>query len=100
MRLLSAVCLLTALSLSPQDYITKMDPASTLGLSTESVYGYSISHIKRVLDTEPPELPLCRRGMTSIVVTLKGRWAPLLPCPPSAPWWHGAAPSALPCPQA
>jgi len=50
-----------------------MDPASTLGLSTESVYGYSISHIKRVLDTEPPELPLCRRGMSSIVVTLKGR---------------------------
>ncbi|XP_048183740.1 neuron navigator 1 isoform X1 [Corvus hawaiiensis] len=55
-----------------KDYVTKMDPASTLGLSTESVYGYSISHIKRVLDTEPPELPLCRRGLTSIVVTLKG----------------------------
>ncbi|XP_076213975.1 neuron navigator 1 isoform X2 [Aptenodytes patagonicus] len=55
-----------------KDYITKMDPASTLGLSTESVYGYSISHIKRVLDTEPPELPLCHRGLTSIVVTLKG----------------------------
>ncbi|XP_061869370.1 LOW QUALITY PROTEIN: neuron navigator 1 [Colius striatus] len=55
-----------------KDYITKMDPASTLGLSTESVYGYSISHIKRVLDTEPPELPLCCRGLTSIVVTLKG----------------------------
>ncbi|KFW85820.1 Neuron navigator 1, partial [Manacus vitellinus] len=56
-----------------KDYITKMDPASTLGLSTESVYGYSISHIKRVLDTEPPELPLCRRGLTSVVVTLKGQ---------------------------
>ncbi|XP_056367427.1 neuron navigator 1 isoform X2 [Oenanthe melanoleuca] len=55
-----------------KDYITKMDPASTLGLSTESVYGYSISHIRRVLDTEPPELPLCRRGLTSVVVTLKG----------------------------
>lgn len=50
-----------------------MDPASTLGLSTESVYGYSISHIKRVLDMEPPELPLCRRGLTSVVVTLKGQ---------------------------
>nr|XP_026652482.1 neuron navigator 1 [Zonotrichia albicollis] len=34
-----------------KDYITKMDPASTLGLSTESIYGYSISHIKRVLVT-------------------------------------------------
>ncbi|XP_071624297.1 neuron navigator 1 isoform X2 [Heliangelus exortis] len=55
-----------------KDYITKMDPASTLGLSTESVYSYSISHIKRILDAEPPELPLCRRGLTSIVVTLKG----------------------------
>lgn len=72
-ELLSPACSLTDPSLSSQDYITKMDPASTLGLSTESVYGYSISHIKRVLDTEPPELPLCRRGMSSIVVTLKGR---------------------------
>ncbi|KAL8179214.1 UNVERIFIED_CONTAM: Neuron navigator 1 [Gekko kuhli] len=55
-----------------KDYITKMDPAATLGLTMESVYGYSISHIKRVLDTEPPELPPCRRGVTSIAVTLKG----------------------------
>ncbi|XP_072504323.1 neuron navigator 1 isoform X5 [Notamacropus eugenii] len=55
-----------------KDYITKMDPASTLGLSTESVYGYSISHVKRVLDAEPPELPPCRRGVNSIAVLLKG----------------------------
>ncbi|XP_065451048.1 neuron navigator 1 isoform X6 [Chrysemys picta bellii] len=55
-----------------KDYVTKMDPASTLGLSTESVHGYSISHVKRVLDTEPPELPPCRRGVTSIAVVLKG----------------------------
>nr|XP_034978986.1 neuron navigator 1 isoform X3 [Zootoca vivipara] len=55
-----------------KDYVTKMDPALTLGLSIESVYGYSISHIKRVLDTEPPEMPPCRRGVTSIAVTLKG----------------------------
>ncbi|XP_061487848.1 neuron navigator 1 isoform X2 [Rhineura floridana] len=55
-----------------KDYVTKMDPALTLGLSIESVYGYSISHVKRVLDTEPPELPPCRRGVTSIAVTLKG----------------------------
>ncbi|XP_043856314.1 neuron navigator 1 isoform X6 [Dromiciops gliroides] len=55
-----------------KDYITKMDPASTLGLSTESVYGYSISHVKRVLDAEPPELPPCRRGINSIAVSLKG----------------------------
>ncbi|XP_044303407.1 neuron navigator 1 isoform X3 [Varanus komodoensis] len=55
-----------------KEYVTKMDPALSLGLSVESVYGYSISHVKRVLDTEPPELPPCRRGMTSIAVTLKG----------------------------
>lgn len=55
-----------------QDYISKMDPASTLGLSTESVHGYSISHVKRVLDAEPPELPPCRRGVNNIAVSLKG----------------------------
>ena len=60
--------------LSCQDYISKMDPASTLGLSTESIHGYSISHVKRVLDAEPPEMPPCRRGVTNISVSLKGQW--------------------------
>ncbi|KAF6073538.1 neuron navigator 1 [Phyllostomus discolor] len=55
-----------------KDYISKMDPASTLGLSTESIHGYSISHVKRVLDAEPPEMPPCRRGVTNISVSLKG----------------------------
>ncbi|KAB1258651.1 Neuron navigator 1 [Camelus dromedarius] len=55
-----------------QDYISKMDPASTLGLSTESIHGYSVSHVKRLLDTEPPELPPCRRGVNNIAVSLKG----------------------------
>uniref|UniRef100_A0A8D2N9D6 Neuron navigator 1 n=1 Tax=Zonotrichia albicollis TaxID=44394 RepID=A0A8D2N9D6_ZONAL len=41
-----------------KDYITKMDPASTLGLSTESIYGYSISHIKRVGSVAVP-CPCC-----------------------------------------
>ncbi|KAL4673951.1 hypothetical protein H8959_017885, partial [Pygathrix nigripes] len=54
------------------DYISKMDPASTLGLSTESIHGYSISHVKRVLDAEPPEMPPCRRGVNNISVSLKG----------------------------
>lgn len=54
-----------------------MDPAATLGLSTESIHGYSISHAKRLLDAEPPELPPCRRGVNNIVVSLKGRaWPP------------------------
>lgn len=50
-----------------------MDPASTLGLSTESIHGYSISHVKRVLDAEPPEMPPCRRGVNNISVSLKGQ---------------------------
>ncbi|KAM9211751.1 neuron navigator 1 isoform 2-T2 [Dugong dugon] len=55
-----------------KDYISKMDPASTLGLSTESIHGYSISHVKRVLDAEPPEMPPCCRGVNNISVSLKG----------------------------
>uniref|UniRef100_A0A8C7B3Y4 Neuron navigator 1 n=1 Tax=Neovison vison TaxID=452646 RepID=A0A8C7B3Y4_NEOVI len=55
-----------------KDYISKMDPASTLGLSTESIHGYSISHVKRVLDAEPPDMPPCRRGVNNISVSLKG----------------------------
>ncbi|XP_075384939.1 neuron navigator 1 isoform X5 [Tenrec ecaudatus] len=55
-----------------QDYVSKMDPSSTLGLSTESIHGYSISHVKRVLDAEPPEMPPCRRGVNNISVCLKG----------------------------
>uniref|UniRef100_A0A7N5JAE5 Neuron navigator 1 n=1 Tax=Ailuropoda melanoleuca TaxID=9646 RepID=A0A7N5JAE5_AILME len=55
-----------------KDYISKMDPASTLGLSPESIHGYSISHVKRVLDAEPPEMPPCRRGVNNISVSLKG----------------------------
>ncbi|KAM5302168.1 neuron navigator 1 isoform 2-T4 [Glossophaga mutica] len=55
-----------------KDYISKMDPASTLGLSTESIHAYSISHVKRVLDAEPPEMPPCHRGVTNISVSLKG----------------------------
>ncbi|XP_049714227.1 neuron navigator 1 isoform X3 [Elephas maximus indicus] len=55
-----------------KDYISKMDPASTLGLSTESIHGYSVSHVRRVLDAEPPEMPPCRRGVNNISVSLKG----------------------------
>uniref|UniRef100_A0A8C6HE80 Neuron navigator 1 n=1 Tax=Mus spicilegus TaxID=10103 RepID=A0A8C6HE80_MUSSI len=55
-----------------KDYISKMDPASTLGLSIESIHGYSLSHVKRVLDAEPPEMPPCRRGVNNISVALKG----------------------------
>lgn len=53
-----------------------MDPASTLGLSTESIHGYSISHVKRLLDAEPPEMPPCRRGVNNVSVSLKGQPVP------------------------
>ncbi|XP_073904755.1 neuron navigator 1 isoform X3 [Castor canadensis] len=55
-----------------KDYISKMDPAATLGLSTESIHGYSLSHVKRVLDAEPPEVSPCCRGVSNISVSLKG----------------------------
>nr|XP_033773559.1 neuron navigator 1 isoform X4 [Geotrypetes seraphini] len=57
-----------------KDHVAKMDPASTLGLSSDSLYGYNMSHVKRVLDTEPPELPPARSLRTSSVVSvlLKG----------------------------
>jgi hypothetical protein len=75
----NCVCVLSALSssCSPhlffQDYISKMDPAATLGLSTESIHGYSLSHVKRVLDAEPPEVSPCCRGVSNISVSLKGQ---------------------------
>uniref|UniRef100_A0A3B5MPC7 Neuron navigator 1 n=1 Tax=Xiphophorus couchianus TaxID=32473 RepID=A0A3B5MPC7_9TELE len=56
-------------------YIAKMDPISSLGLSTDSVYSYSMGHIKRVLGGEAPETQPSRcmsRGPSSITVALKG----------------------------
>ncbi|XP_069095013.1 neuron navigator 1 isoform X2 [Pleurodeles waltl] len=57
-----------------QEYVAKMDPASTLGLTSESLYAYTISHVKRVLDGETPEMPPCRtlRGASTIALVLKG----------------------------
>lgn len=58
-----------------QVYITKVDPTSSLGLSTDSVYSYRMGHIKRVLGGEAPETQPSRcmsRGPSSITVALKG----------------------------
>uniref|UniRef100_A0A3Q3DPV2 Neuron navigator 1 n=1 Tax=Hippocampus comes TaxID=109280 RepID=A0A3Q3DPV2_HIPCM len=52
----------------------KVDPTSSLGLSTDSIYSYSMGHIKRVLGGEAPETQPSRcmsRGPTSITVALK-----------------------------
>uniref|UniRef100_A0A3Q2D2I3 Neuron navigator 1 n=1 Tax=Cyprinodon variegatus TaxID=28743 RepID=A0A3Q2D2I3_CYPVA len=56
-------------------YIAKVDPTSSLGLSTDSIYSYSMGHIKRVLGGEAPETQPSRcmsRGPSSITVALKG----------------------------
>ncbi|XP_078276803.1 neuron navigator 1-like isoform X3 [Rhinoraja longicauda] len=58
-----------------KDYITKVDPVSCLGLSTDAIYSYSVDHVKRVFGTEPPDLLPYRymgKEVTSFSVTLKG----------------------------
>ncbi|MBN3319161.1 NAV1 protein, partial [Atractosteus spatula] len=58
-----------------KDYITVVDPASSLGLSVDSIYSYSINNGKRILGTETPEVLPSRcmsKGVNNISVTLKG----------------------------
>lgn len=60
-----------------QVYIAKVDPTSSVGLSTDSIYSYSMGHIKRVLGGEAPETQPSRcmsRGPSGITVALKGEW--------------------------
>lgn len=66
----------TYIFFSLQVYIAKVDPTSSLGLSTDSIYSYSMGHIKRVLGGEAPETQPSRclsRSSTGITVALKGR---------------------------
>ncbi|CAF94367.1 unnamed protein product, partial [Tetraodon nigroviridis] len=65
----------SAVSQAFKVYIAKVDPTSSLGLSTDSIYSYSMGHIKRVLGGEAPETQPSRcmsRGSTGITVALKG----------------------------
>ncbi|XP_069004659.1 neuron navigator 1 isoform X2 [Embiotoca jacksoni] len=69
------VMLDSAVSQAFKVYIAKMDPTSSLGLSTDSIYSYSMGHIRRVLGGEAPETQPSRcmsRSPTSITVALKG----------------------------
>ncbi|KAK5622464.1 hypothetical protein CRENBAI_003239 [Crenichthys baileyi] len=69
------VMLDSAVSQAFKVYIAKVDPTSSLGLSTDSVFSYSMGHIKRVLGGEAPETQPSRcmsRGPTGITVALKG----------------------------
>ncbi|XP_051930956.1 neuron navigator 1 isoform X2 [Hippocampus zosterae] len=65
----------SAVSQAFKVYVAKVDPTSSLGLSMDSIYSYSMGHIKRVLGGEAPETQPSRcmsRGPTSITVALKG----------------------------
>ncbi|XP_036007204.1 neuron navigator 1 isoform X6 [Fundulus heteroclitus] len=69
------VMLDSAVSQAFKVYIAKVDPTSSLGLSTDSIYSYSMGHIKRVLGGEAPETQPSRcmsRGPGGITVALKG----------------------------
>ncbi|XP_028261536.1 neuron navigator 1 isoform X3 [Parambassis ranga] len=69
------VMLDSAVSQAFKVYITKVDPTSSLGLSTDSIYSYSMGHIRRVSGGEAPETQPSRcmsRGPTGITVALKG----------------------------
>lgn len=66
-----------SVSLSGQDYLTQVDPTASLGLSSESVLSYQLTHGGRQLiggEDKPQLQPLrCLGGSSaSIYVTLKG----------------------------
>ncbi|XP_051986405.1 neuron navigator 1-like isoform X1 [Xyrauchen texanus] len=65
----------SAVSWAFKEYLTVVDPSSSLGLSQDSIYSYSLSHLKRVLGAQPPEtLPvrLYTKGSPCMSVALKG----------------------------
>ncbi|XP_065135563.2 neuron navigator 1 isoform X1 [Paramisgurnus dabryanus] len=65
----------SAVSQAFKDYLTTVDPSSSLGLSQDSIYSYSLSHHKRVLGAQPPETPPVRlytKGSSCVIVALKG----------------------------
>ncbi|XP_031422426.1 neuron navigator 1-like isoform X3 [Clupea harengus] len=58
-----------------KDYISKVDPAASMGLSTDSIHSYDINQNKRVLGAEPPEsapASCLGKGPCCINVSLKG----------------------------
>uniref|UniRef100_A0AAY4CBN7 Neuron navigator 1 n=1 Tax=Denticeps clupeoides TaxID=299321 RepID=A0AAY4CBN7_9TELE len=62
-----------SIMLTFKEYISKVDPTGSMGLSTESVHSYEIHHTKRVLGTESADTPpLQCSGPGCIKVSLKG----------------------------
>ncbi|KAJ8395368.1 hypothetical protein AAFF_G00033530 [Aldrovandia affinis] len=65
----------TAISQAFKDYIAKVDPTSSLVLSTDSIYCYHVNQIKRVMGGEAPEATPFRcfgKSPCSIALALKG----------------------------
>ncbi|XP_071941718.1 neuron navigator 2-like isoform X2 [Antedon mediterranea] len=58
-----------------KEYILRIDPATNLGLSTESIHSYIVGEITRTKDSDPPMLLPCGYlvgNNTSITIQLKG----------------------------
>ncbi|TRY89653.1 hypothetical protein DNTS_021529 [Danionella cerebrum] len=57
-----------------KEYLALVDPSSSLGLSQDSIFSYSLSHLKRTLGAPPPETSPARlsRGGAAISLALKG----------------------------
>ncbi|KAK7131936.1 hypothetical protein R3I93_018484 [Phoxinus phoxinus] len=65
----------TDISTAFRDYISLVDPSTSMGLSVDSIHSYAINQSRRVLGAEAPESSPCDcliKGSGLINVTLKG----------------------------
>uniref|UniRef100_A0AAR2KUN0 Neuron navigator 1 n=1 Tax=Pygocentrus nattereri TaxID=42514 RepID=A0AAR2KUN0_PYGNA len=65
----------TVITTTFQDYISQVDPSTSMGLSVDSIHSYSINQVRRELGDESPDsLPsyFLNKGPGHITVTLKG----------------------------
>ncbi|XP_056094364.1 neuron navigator 1 isoform X5 [Rhinichthys klamathensis goyatoka] len=65
----------TDISTAFRDYISLVDPSTSMGLSVDSIHSYAINQSRRVLGAEAPESSPCdclKKGPGLVTVTLKG----------------------------
>ncbi|XDV45547.1 hypothetical protein PO909_013633 [Leuciscus waleckii] len=65
----------TDISTAFRDYISQVDPSTSMGLSVDSIHSYAINQSRRVLGAEAPESSPCdclKKGPGLVTVTLKG----------------------------
>lgn len=69
-------CLDSLIAKTFKDYLTQVDPTTSLGLSCDSLHMYQLSQgVQRVIGSEKPQASPCRclgNGSARIFVTLKG----------------------------